>query len=254
VKQKKVMEDALLRLGKAKMPDKVAEIEGKRQSRVDEKLAAWEKTTQDAITEAEGVLATPKLGTLPKAAWQQKLDGLKAQLAGKEQRRKDLDVEVGKDIETEIAAEAKKFYGQVLDEAAAEAGFTVTPIGPCLRDLQERPRFDKTNDPTVVYLFRNQSKIKLDETTDVLVDSTNRRMYVATCTKVEPAVAADVTRREFEALRTGSFGVSFADQQAAKAYEQAFTMKALEARYDLKRAGAETDVDTPPGGKPPGGK
>jgi len=240
VEKKKKMEEALLRLAKAKMRDKVTEIEGKRQSRVDEKLAAWEKTTNDGIAEAEGVLANPKIGKLPKAAWQQKLDGLKAQLAGKEQRRKDYDVEVGKEIETEIATEAKKFYGQVLEDAAAEAGFTVSTIGPLLRDLQQRPRFDKTNDPTVVFLFRGQSQIKLDETTDVLVDSTNRRMHVATCTKVEPATAADVTRREFEALRTGSFGFSFADLQAAKSYQQAFTLKALETRYDLQRPHADS--------------
>ena len=73
--------------------------------------------------------------------------------------------------------------------------------------------------------------------TDVLVDSTNRRMHVATCTKVEPATAADVTRREFEALRSGTFGNSFADMQAMKAYQQAFTLKALEARYELQRPG-----------------
>ncbi|HEU4419607.1 MAG TPA: hypothetical protein VFT55_11760 [Planctomycetota bacterium] len=236
VKQKKVMEEALLRLGKAKT-DKVAEIEGKRQSRVDEKLAAWEKTTLEAIADAEQVLGNPKLGQLARGSWQQKLDGLKAQLGGKEQRRKDLDAEVGKDIEKEIATEARKFYGQVLEEAAAEAGFTVATIGPYLRDLQQRPRFDKTYDHTVVFLMRSQSQLKLDETTDVLVDSTNRRMHVATCTKVEPATAADVTRREFEALRSGTFGNSFADMQAMKAYEQAFTLKALETRYDLQRPG-----------------
>ena len=235
VKQKKVMEDALLRLGKAKMQAKVAEIEGKRQSRVDEKLAEWEKTTTDAKSDAEKVLANPKLGTLPRAAWQQKLNGLVAELAAKEQRRKDFDAQVGADIEKEIAAEAKKFHGQVLEEAATEAGFTVTTIGPYLRDLQQRPRFDKNYDHTVVFLMRGQSQLKLDETTDVVVDSTNRRMHVATCTKVEPATAADVTRREFEALRTGSYGLSFADLQARKAYMQAFTLTALEKRYDLER-------------------
>ena len=236
-KQKKVMEDALLRLGKAKMTDKVTEIDGKRQSRVDEKLAAWEKTTNDGIAEAEGVLANPKLGQVARGNWQRKLEVLKAQRDGKEQRRKDFDAEVGKEIEKEINTEARKFYGQVLEEAATEAGFTVAPIGPYLRDLQQRPRFDKTYDHTVVFLMRSQSQLKLDETTDVLVDSTNRRMHVATCTKVEPATAADVTRREFEALRSGTFGNSFADLQAMKAYQQAFTLKALETRYELKRPG-----------------
>jgi hypothetical protein len=241
-KQKKVMEDALLRLAKAKISEKVAEIEGKRQSRVDEKLAAWEKTTQDAIADADGVLANPKLGKQMRAGWQVKRDGLKAQLDGKEQRRKGFDAEVGAEIEKEIAAEAKKLYGQVLEEAAAEAGFTVATVGPHLRDLQQRPRFDKSYDHTVVFLMRSQSQLKVDETTDVLVDSTNRRMHVATCTKVEPATAADVTRREFEALRSGTFGNSFADMQAMKAYQQAFTLKALETRYELQRPGETAET------------
>ncbi|HZN40579.1 MAG TPA: hypothetical protein VFD82_17375 [Planctomycetota bacterium] len=240
VEKKKAMEAALLRLGKAKMPEKVAEIDGKRQSRVDERFNEWVKATEADIAEATARLATPKLGTQAKAGWQQKLDSLNAQLAGKEQRRKDFEAQIGKEIDAEIATEAKKIYGQVLEEAAAEAGFTVTTIGPYLRDLQERPRFDKTYDPTVVFLFRSQSQIKVDETTDVLVDSTNRRMHVATCAKVEPATAADVTRREFEALRSGTYGNSFADMQAGKAYQQAFTLKALESRYELKRPGADS--------------
>ena len=232
--QKKVMEDALLRLAKTKMTEKLAEIEGKRTTRIDDKLTEWERQNQDGIAEAEKQLARP-LGHQAKAAWQGKLDGLKAQLAGKEAQRKTFEAEVGKAIDLEIADEAKKLHGQVLDEAAAEAGFTVTTVGPYVRDLKDRPRFDKAYDPTVVFLWRSHSELKAEESTGLLVDPTNRRMHVAVCTKVEPVVAADITRREFEAMRTGSGGHSFADTQAARSYGQAFTLKALEIRYELQR-------------------
>jgi len=155
-------------------------------------------------------------------------------------RKTGIEVEVQKAIEAEIATEAKKFHKDVLDEAAAAAGFTVAELGPFARDLQQRdPRFDKDNTPAVVFLWRGQSQLKEGETTGVLQDFSNRAWHVAVCKKVEPLSASDVTRRDFESLRTGNGGMSFANQQAGWAYRQAFTLKAIEARYEFKRDGGE---------------
>ncbi len=234
--KKKAMTDALLRLAKTKMTDKVTEIEGKKQSRIDEKMAEWEKTTQAAIAAAEKTLGETQPGTQARVGWQQELDMKKAELALKEQRRVGFEAEVTKAIETEIGTEAKKFYGAVLDQAAAEAGFVAADIGPHARDVQQRePRFDKSYDHTVVFLMGGQSKLKEGEATDVLQDFTNRRYHAAVCTKVEPIGTSDVTRRDFESLRTGDGRASFASQQAGLAYYQAFTLKAVETRYDLQR-------------------
>lgn len=234
--KKKAMEEALLRLAKAKMADKVTEIEGKKQERIDAKLKEWEDAINAAITKAEATLKDLVPGTQMHVGWQQELDRKKAELATKDARRTMYETEITKAIETEIGTEAKKFYKDVLDQAATEAGFELADIGPHLRDLQQRePRFDKKYGSDTVFLFRGQSNLKEGEATGVLQDFTNRRYIVAAVTKVEPVTAADVSRRDFESLRTGNGGRDFSSQQAGWAYRQAFTLEAVEQRYELKR-------------------
>ncbi|MBL8751491.1 MAG: hypothetical protein JNK78_20220 [Planctomycetes bacterium] len=247
--KKKVFEEALLRLAKAKMPDKVNEIESKKAERIDTKLADWERAAQAGIAEAEKTLAEREPGTLAHLAWQRKLDALRAELQGKDGKRAEFEAQVAKAIETEIADEAKKFYREVMDAAAADAGFTVADHGPFPRDLSKRPRFDKAYDPVVVFLFRLHSELKENEVTPVLQDPTNRRWCFAACTKVEPLGVADLTRREFAAARSlaGLYNVS--TQQAYACFDQAFTQEALEKRYDFKAAVGSQVVDKTP--KPP---
>ncbi|MFN9757580.1 MAG: hypothetical protein ACK58X_14315 [Planctomycetota bacterium] len=244
---RKKMEEALLRLAKEKIPARVAELEGERQKRIDDKVAGWEKKTNDAIAQAEKELARLQSGTRMHAGWQQELDGKRAELAQREARRTAFTSEVEAAITAEIATEAQKHYKDVLDAAAAEAGFAVADLGPLPRDLQERdPRFEKGNPPAVVYLWRNHAKLKEGEATGLIQDFAGRACYVAVCAKVEPLTAADVSRRDFESLRTGDGFADYAATQAGLAYRQAFTIDALEARYDLQREVGELEVQTPP--------
>ncbi|MFY9343681.1 MAG: hypothetical protein WAT39_14390 [Planctomycetota bacterium] len=234
--KKKAMDEALLRLAKAAIPDKVTEIEGKKQARIDEKLTAWETATQAALTKAEKQLTDLAPGTQMHTAWQQEAERKRAELARKDAQRTLFESEVTKLVETEVAAEAKKVYKDVLDQAAAEVGFTAAPVGPFARDLLERePRADKKYDPDVVFLWRSHGKLKEGEATVVGTDFANRRHHAAVCAKVEPLAPTDVSRRDFESLRTGDGGVSFASQQADLAYRQAFTVEAVETRYQLQR-------------------
>ncbi len=233
--KKKVLEEALLRLAKAKMPEKVAEIEGGRAAEIDKRIAEWQSRLEADINEATSTLSRAKPGTQAQKAWQGKLERVQAELADKEGKTKAIGEEVDKKIEADIAAEAKKYYGEVMAEAAAEAGFTVAEYGPYARELSRRPRFDKAFDKTVVYLWQNHSDLEVGAATDVEQDRTNRRWVVAACLSEAPLTAADATRREFEMLRT-TFGFSFADQQAFTAYQQAFTKQALTERYDYKSA------------------
>jgi len=244
--KKKTFEEVLLRLAKAKMPEKVAEIEGKRAAKVDEKFAAWEKQAQADLDKAMTTLANPDLGRQAQTAWAKKRDDVQAQLAKKDDKKKEFDTEVGKQIEADIAVEAKKVHAEVLDAAAAEAGFTVAEIGPHPRELSSKPRFDKNYDNTVVFLFRSHAEMKAGESTGIVQDVTNRRWHVACCTKVEPLTAADVERRDFEQLRRG-FGYfkSFASLQAMEAYGQAFTKKALETRYSYQAASDAKKPEAP---------
>ncbi|MFN6196882.1 MAG: hypothetical protein ACK5BN_24020 [Planctomycetota bacterium] len=244
---RKKMEEALLRLAKEKIPARVAELEGERKKRIDDKVAGWEKKTNDAIAQAEKELARLQSGTRMHAGWQQELDGKRAELAQREARRTAFTSEVEAAIKAEIATEAQKHYKDVLDAAAAEAGFAVADLGPLPRDLQERdPRFEKGNPPAVVYLWRNHAKLKEGEATGLIQDFAGRACYVAVCAKVEPLTAADVSRRDFESLRTGDGFADYAATQAGLAYRQAFTIDALEARYDLQREVGELEVQTPP--------
>ena len=243
--KKKTLEEALLRLAKAKMPEKIAEIEGRRAAEVEKQIAEWRTKLTADIEEAKGTLAKTKAGTQAQKAWQAKLDRLQAELADQEGKAKAIGEEVGKKIEADIATEAKKHYADVMTEAAGEAGFTVAEYGPFPRELSRRPRFDKAFDPTVVYLWQNHSDLEVGAATDVEQDRTNRRWVVAACLAEAPLTAADVTRREFEMLRT-TFGFSFADQQAFEAYQQAFTKKALEQRYGYKSATGTQEVPESP--------
>jgi hypothetical protein len=248
--KKKLMEEALLRLAKESMAARVAEIEGQKQKRLDDKVADWETKTQAAIAKAEKTLRDLPLGTKMHEQWQQELTTRRAELAQKEQRRQGFDAEVTKAIADEIATEAKKFYKDVLDKAAAEAGFTVADLGPYPRDLQQRePRFDKAFDPPIVFLWRGQSNLKEGEATGMLQDTTNRAWHVAVCIKVEPLGADDVARRDFESLRTGNGQASFASTQSYLAYRTAFTMKAIEARYGLQRPGEAREQSAKDSGK-----
>lgn len=246
--KKKVLEEALLRLAKAKMPEKVTEIEGGSAAEIEKRVAEWQTKLDADIEEAKTTLAKTKDGTQAQKAWQGKLDRLQAELADKENKTKAIGEEVAKKIEADIATEAKKYYGEVMAEAATEAGFKVDQYGPFPRELSRRPRFDKAYDPTVVYLWQNHSDLKAGEATDVEQDRTNRRWVVASCLEVAPLTAADVTRREFENLRT-TFGFSFADQQAFTAYQQAFTKKALEQRYDYQAVVGTQETPEPPSPK-----
>lgn len=239
--KKTKLEEALLRLAKAKMPEKVQEIEGKRQSRIDEALAAWEKKTQDKIAEAKDEVQHTRAGTEARAAWERSLATQEALLAKKDARKDEIAKEIDKAIADEIGVEAKKFHGEVLREAAAEAGFTVTELPARPRDIANEPRFDKRFDPTVVYLFKSHKDMKEGESTGVVQDTTERRWICAVCTKVAPLEASDVTRREFELHRKGYGYGSFALTQAASAYQQAFTIEALEKRYKIEKATGEQE-------------
>src|SRR5690606_19191917 len=109
------------------------------------------QATTEAIAAAEKNTAKLPEGTRMRADGEKELAEQRAELGRKEQRREAFTAEVETAIADEIATEAKKHYREVLDEAAASAGFTVRDLGPYARDLAQRaPRFDKAFEPPVV--------------------------------------------------------------------------------------------------------
>ena len=246
------LKEALLRLAKEKIPEFIEKLEAERQSRIDERVAEWEQGIQETIAKAERTLADSRLGKRTREVWQNKLDAQRRDLETKETRVHQFEIMVGQDIDKEIREEAKKHYHEVLAAAAAEAGFTVAEYGPYPRDLRQRPGFKHRYDPAVAFLFNAHSELDENEATDVLQDAGERRYYAAVCTEVEPLTPADVTRREFEQLRT-FLGQSFATLQARNAQQQAFSKEALAERYDFEQATgrqAEPTASTDSAGDP----
>lgn len=258
--KKEAFEQALLRLAKERIPEQVQEIEGKRQGRIDERVAAWEQDLQARIAKAETRLRAERAGSRAHQEWQQRLAELQAELAGKEAKVTEITELVTKEIDGEVKAAATRQYGEVLAAAAQEAGFTVTEVGPHRRDLASQPRFTYRFDDTVEFLFQGGriAGLKQGEATDLLEDSTNRRWYLAVCTRVEPLTADEITRREFE--QSKRLGMrTFREQRVEQALRQSFDLAALKTRYHFKSRQTESTLQpvnpprqagTEPKGKP----
>lgn len=241
--KKEAFEKALLDLAKARIPDEVAAIESKKQERVDRELASFDEKQNAIIAKANAILNGQLKGKEGSVAWQDwksELDKATAELGKKEEHRKDIEATVQKQIDAEVAKLAKKHYGEVLDEAAQQAGFKVSKLPPYRRDLSTLPRFKLRVEPMVYFLFNGPVKdLKAGESTDLLEDATDRLWLLAVCDKVEPRTEADVTRREFYMARDNvPYGMfSFVDQRITQALQQSFMRDALVQRYQYKTPG-----------------
>lgn len=238
--KKAAFEAALLRLAKAKMPDKVAEIEGQRASRIEERFTEWKTEIEADIEHAKDVIASVREGTIAHQDWLEELARLEAELGMAESKREEFGTAVGDEIDSEIAEAAQEFHAAVLDEAAAEAGFVVQEIGPLPRDVARSPRFDKKYDKTAVFLYRSHAELEEGDSTGLVEDTAERRLHCAVVTGVMPLEPSDVRRAEFVRAKKGAasgFSAfdSYASERAYTAQSQAFTLPALEERYAVKR-------------------
>lgn len=259
--KKKAFEEALLRLAKAKIQDKVTEIEGKKQGKVDTLFGEWESKTQKAIEEAQKKVKEVRPGTDVALAWQKELTAQTEALAKKDDKKKSIADEVQKQVDADVKAEAKKKYAEVIEAAATEAGFTMRTIGPLQRDLASVPRFYKRFDEVTRFAFSmpDAKKLKAGEATDVLDDPSNRMTHLVVCDKVEPRPVESLTRRELvemleQSKKPGAFTMPmrFRDSRIGDVLEQSFTREALKARYGYKRPGDDQKLSPDP--KAPAGK
>jgi hypothetical protein len=230
----RAMSEALLRLAKEEMPEFVADLEKERQGRIDKMVADWEDQVNADIAKAGEMLKTPNLSSKLLKAWQDKLTRKQRELEGKEGRVNMFTLTAGREIDNEIAEEAKKHYAAVLDAAAADSGYTVTELGPYSRQLSQSPRFTEAYDEDVVYVFQNHASMEEGESVGPVTDVAERRSHVISCVKVEPLEPADITRRQFERRRK-----FFLQWQVRNSQQQAFTKAQLESRYQIQRPQTE---------------
>ncbi len=247
--KKKALEDALLRLGKEKAGAAVPEIEGKRQGRIDEQMATWEKDVQARIDRAQTMVTGARPGSDAAATWQRQLDQAKAELAAKEAKLAEVTKSVDEAILAEVKAAARKHYAEIFTTAVQEAGFALQTLAPLRRDLTSLPRWSERYGEPAKFLWTGGgvAALKQGESTELVEDATNRKWYLALCEKVEPLTMADVERREYmqiveQGLRT------FRESRVADAISQSFTLEALKARYSFQARQQEATVA--PGGAP----
>ncbi len=240
-------EAKLKELARAKIPERIAELEKQR----DEKLVTRLKEWRDGL---EGKLAAAKTSR----DFHEKRDAksqayrtmaaevtrLEAELATEEAQRTLILAELQKSTDDAIAKSSKEKYPEVLAEAAQAFGFEVETLGPYPRDLFAAGRSRDAYGESVKFLWGNSQVTaqKVGEATDLLSDPTNRKRYLAVATKVDKGSLADVTRRELLNKRAQA-----GQQRAAGAILQSFSREALEKRYGWKRP-VEAVVNPKPSG------
>ena len=233
-------EEALLRLGKEKNAEKVAELENQVSTRVDEAMNDWRKDLEDSRAELEKLLA--KVPSERSRAWRSykhRINEIDASLADTDSKRKELETTAREEVEAEIEELAKESASEVMIEAAKAANFVVREIGPMRRDASSMPRFNDREDKSAVFLFRSHvSDMKVGDSTDVLEDFANRLIVHAVCADLAPGTMLDLTRRELLAAR------GRANQRVSAAVSQSFSLDAIRERWGWRRPGEDAESAT----------
>ena len=239
--QKDALEEALVRLAKAKIPEKIAEIEAERQTEIDKVYKEWDEGVAKKLANAEERLAESPAGSEVQVAWQNERDRLAAELENKDKKREEITEEVGEEMDEKIEEAAKEQFASVFKEAVGETEFTLSTLGPFDRQLSGVPLFRQRYDPTIVFLWNSYANnIDVGEVTEVLEDGMERRWQVAVCTEEEPYTLADISRREFE-QRKRTFDVI----QLMQTLNQSFTEDAFKDRYSYKEpVGTQETTDS----------
>ncbi|MCA8944352.1 MAG: hypothetical protein KDB80_17440 [Planctomycetes bacterium] len=196
-KAKEDFEAALARLSREKLADRVGEIEGKKQTRLDEQMTEWREGVESSISEAEAQLATTS-STRAKTQLEKRLATLREELAAADDKRAEFEKAIDAELETEVDEALADAYSDVLEVAAAEAGMTITEVGPYRRNPPTYGPIDYLPKPIQVLFYRDHiDDLEVGDATEVIEDSTLRTVQFAIVDEVKPATVADMSRREF---------------------------------------------------------
>ncbi len=246
----KAFKETLEELAKAKIADEIADLEGKRDTDLEEKLAEWRTTVQERLDSARERLAELKQSRGDAArvtvAAQQRVDDLAAQLAAEEARREEILAELQAELDETVEEKTREQFAGVFDEAvAAHEGVKLEVVGPLPRDLSSggygahRESYPKA----VRYLFFGGRVTDLDEgdVVEMEQDFAERAWVGGIVTGVEPGSLADVTRRQVLSLRQQQ-----ASQRRLTGVRQSYSLEALTERFGWRRP---TEVVTPVDGE-----
>jgi hypothetical protein len=249
------LEAALLRLGKQARTEQVAKIEATKETEIARKFDEWKAKLEADLAKAQQALAAlPAASRLHRAELTKRVESLQGQLGKADERRAEFSKEVDQELEKKVAAEAKLAYAEVLEAAAAEAGFAVATIGPHRRTLAQEPRFQHRYPEATRYLFgastggdepKQVSQLEKGDVTPLLEDATNRTWHLAVVTDVAKGSVADLTRRELLSAREQIAGL-----RMTAAIGQSFTIDALKQAYHYQRPNERPELQSASAGVP----
>ncbi|MCC6781284.1 MAG: hypothetical protein IT457_00460 [Planctomycetes bacterium] len=238
----KDFEAKLVELAKAKIPERIAELEKQRDEKVTTRLTEWRDGLNAKLTVAKEKRDLHEKRDPKSQAFKQmkaEVERLEAELTKEEAQRKLLLDEVQKETDAEITKSSKAKYPEVLAEAAQPFGFVVENHGPFPRELfGTTGRVRDAYPEAVRFLWNNSSvtALKVGEATELLQDFTGRKRYLAAATAVEKGTLAQVTRRKLLMERE-----SVGDRRSIQAIMQSFSLDALTQRYGWKRP-SDTEI------------
>ncbi len=234
-KRKEKFEEELDRLGREKIKDKIAEIEAKKATDLEEQLAEWREDLQKRIEENQAKLENTGSSRARKS-FEKLLTDLRAELADEEKKRGDIQTDLDDASEIEIEDEIAKVHKDILDEAAATAKFKVFDIEPRLgRPIRRGPIDHLSNEVQFLYYQGRVNDLEEGDSTGVLDDRVRRSNYFAVCTHRGPAELGDMTRLDvLEAIEREKRG------RLAMAVRQSYSKEALVARLGFEEPGDDS--------------
>lgn len=214
--------------------EKLAELEGSKKSKVDERFSVWEKKVKADLDKAVATRdSTGNPNSTAWKVWDKEVEKYQGQLDKKDEQRKEIEDVVGKEAEEETDSELAKVRVDVLDQAGERAGFAAKVVGPYLENLSSQPRFAERWSGIERAVFgQGSSALELEkgEATEIVDDESARVVYLAVSEAIEEATLKDLSRRQFLQARD-----SFVQNRLAGILQQSFTIDALETRFQYRR-------------------
>ncbi len=237
---KKKFEEVMDELARDLIKEKLAELEGSKKSKVDERFSVWEKKVNADLDKAVATRdSTGNPNSTAWKVWDKEVEKYQAQLDKKDEQRKEIEDVVGKEAEEETDSELAKVRADVLDQAGERAGFATKVVGPYLENLSSQPRFAERRSGIERAVFGQGSsalELKKGEATEIVDDESARVVYLAVSEAIEEATLKDLSRRQFLQARD-----SFVQNRLTEIIQQSFTIDALETRFQYRRETASEE-------------
>ena len=159
------LEEALLTLAKAKIADKVTELENESKKEVEDGFNEWKTGLETELATAkktlDGYRDRPESRIFK--AWNDQVAKLESKLGKQDDKRKELEEAAAEELEADIKKQARKVYKDVLAAAVADTGFVVEDLEAFPVDLSTRPRFEHRFSEKVRFLFGDPTVKELEE-------------------------------------------------------------------------------------------